>query len=203
MRTEISAEEVLEIFVDAINDYYGWSRFVDVCHPTDEYNPGVEIRRRAKDILQNMQDDEDYKDGYDPGDLVELMVGEAIERPWIQKLSKWWRGYWQEEKAKFNIDLKRNQAQEEPYIGSGLQENNLKDMEYNIEVGQEYGFHGYSIIVDKVSKAEGLVYFYVVGFEDDPQFCEIGEFVDQNPEVAEDGDSSQDWKEKWDAFRKK
>lgn len=195
--TEISVEEVLEIFVDAINDYYGWSRFVDVCHPTDDYNPGVEIRRRAKDILQNMQDDEDYKEGYDPGDLVELMVGEAIERPWIQKLSKWWREYWQEEKAKFNMDFKRNHKQEGPE--SGLQENKSENMKYNIEVGQEYGFHGYSIIVDEVSKAEGLVYYHAVGFEDDPQFCEIGEFVDQNPEVAEDGG---DWEEKWNAFRK-
>lgn len=196
--TEISVEEVLEIFVDAINDYYGWSRFVDVCHPTDDYNPGVEIRRRAKDILQNMQDDEDYKEGYDPGDLVELMVGEAIERPWIQKLSKWWREYWQEEKAKFNMDFKRNHKQEEPE--SGLQENKSENMKYNIEVGQEYGFHGYSIIVDAVSETEGLVYYHAVGFEDDPQFCEIGEFVDQNPEVAEDGG---DWEEKWNAFRKK
>lgn len=201
MRTEVSAEEVLEIFVDAINDYYGWSRFVDVCYPTDDYNPGVEIRRRAKDILQNMQDDEDYKEGYGPGDLVELMVGEAIERPWIQKLSKWWREYWQEEKTKFNIDLKRSHAQEEPYTGSGLQENSTKDMKYNIKVGQEYGFHGDSIIVDRVSKAEGLVYYHAVGFEDDPQFCEIEEFVNRNPEVAED-DSSQDWEEKWNAFRK-
>lgn len=76
-------------------------------------------------------------------------------------------------------------------------------MNYNINVGEEYSFHGYSIIVDEVSKAEGLVYYHAVGFEDDPQFCEIEEFVDQNPEVVMDEEGSQDWEEKWNNFRKR
>lgn len=87
---EISVEEVLEIFVDAISEYYTWSRFVDARSTVVSYDhPGLEIRRRAKKILQKMQDDENYRNEYNPGDLIELTVGGRIKDSWVQKLDRY------------------------------------------------------------------------------------------------------------------